>query len=267
MFKWENILDYAKPLAKTGLILLIGHFIIVYVAKIIKKGISHGKLDLSLANFLVKTIDILLHFLLVLSALNSIGVSTSGIVAALSAAVVALGVALKDSLSNVAGGILLLVSPRFKAGDYIETENDGGTVLSVDLLHTTIRTPDNKQISIPNGVLINSHIINYSQEEKRRVDITIPIPYESDVRLAKQIIKNTISNHPQVLKEPAEPLVRVMSYENSAVNIITRSWCNTADYWDVYFDLTEQIREALEENNIFIPYNKIDVRITKDCRG
>lgn len=261
MLTWEKILDFAKPFIKMALILIIGHFIVVYIEKIIKRAFERTKLDESLAAFLTKTFNIVMHLLIILSALNSIGVSTSSIVAALSAAVVAVGVALKDSLSNVAGGILLLVSPRFHAGDYIETENDGGTVIKVDLLHTTVRTVDNKQVSIPNGVLINSHITNYSREPKRRVDITFPISYEADVEEAKRIIRQTISKHSLILNDPEEPLVRVIGYEDSSVNIVTRSWCNNTDYWTVYFDLTEQVREALEREGITIPYNQLDVRI------
>lgn len=259
MLTWKNIFAILKPFIKAILIMCVGHFIIVYIMKIIKRAFDRSKLDESLAVFLEKTINIVLHILIILSALSSIGVSTSGIVAALSAAVVAVGVALRDSLNNVAGGILLLISPRFHSGDYIETEKDGGTVISIDLLHTTVRTPDNKQVSIPNGVLINSHITNYSAETKRRVDIAFPISYDADVEKAKIIIRQTISSHNLIKNEPEKPLVRVVGYEDSSVKIITRSWCNTADYWTVYYDLTEQVRAALESEGIYIPYNRLDV--------
>ena len=261
---WENILNISKPFIKTGLILLIGHIFIVYIVRIIRSALKKSSMDESLSKFLAKAINITLHILIVLSAISSLGIATTGLVAALSAGVVAVGVALKDSLGNIAGGILLLISPRFVTGDYIETENDGGTVISVDLLHTTVRMPDNKQVSIPNGALINSHITNYSREQKRRVDITIPIPYEADYETAKQIIKQTVLKHPSVLAEPEEPFVRVMGYGDSAVNVVIRSWCSTSDYWTVYFDLTEQIRTELKEHDMDIPYNKIDVILKKE---
>lgn len=262
MFNFENIWTIARPLLKVGLILLVGHFITVYVVRMLRKMFTKGKMEVSLLNFLTKAINITLHVLVVLVALNSIGISTTGILAALSAAAVAVAVALKDSLSNVAGGILLLVSPSFVSGDYISAGGDEGTVERVDLLHTTVRTIDNKVVSIPNGVLINSHITNYTKESKRRVDITFSVPYEADVEMVKSLIVNIIKNHPLVLREPDEPMARVMKYSESSVDIITRSWCNTPDYWTVYFDLMEQVRSALEQNGIAIPYNQLDVHVS-----
>lgn len=260
-FNWSEVLVWAIPLIKMILILIAGRFVIAFIMKIITKALDKSKLDSSFAAFLSKTVRIIMNILIILSALNSIGISTTGILAAMSAAAVAVAVSLKDSLSNVAGGILLLISPRFATGDYIEADGNGGTVLSVDLLHTTIRTPDNRQISIPNGILVNSHITNYSIEDTRRVDMTFSVAYESDADLAVEIIKKAMTSHPAVIDEPAEPMVRVHSYSESSVKIVARAWCKSSDYWDVYFDLTEQARRALEENNIYFPYNQLDVHI------
>ena len=244
-----------------GLIFVIGHFLIVYILRIIKRALGKSKLDASLVAFVIKTVRIVLYIFLIMSALNSIGISTTGIIAALSAAAVAVSLALKDSLSNVAGGIILLISPRFLTGDVIETEAQTGTVLSVDLMHTTIRTADNKQISIPNGVLVNSYITNYSREQFRRVDITFSVSYEADIENAKKLIEKTAVSHQLVLTEPEPPLVRVMNYGDSAVNVIMRCWCKMEDYWTVYFDLTEHIRYALEKEGVEIPYNQIVVHM------
>lgn len=267
MLTWENICGILKPLAKMVMILIIGHVIAVYIVKIIKRAFDRSHIDDSLAVFLLKTIKIVLNILVILSALNTVGVSTNGVLAALSAAAVAVAIALRDSLSNVAGGILLLISPRFLSGDYISAGGDEGTVVRVDLLHTTVRTIDNKLVSIPNGVLINSHITNYTREEKRRVDIDFPVSYEADIEKTKQIIYSVISRHPLVLSEPEEPMVRVMKYNDSSVDIITRSWCNTPDYWTVYFDLTEQVRAELGKNGITIPYNQLDVNIKENYKN
>lgn len=263
MLTLEGIWDFIGPVIKMALILVIGHFITVYILKLVNRGFYKSQLDESLTKFLAKVIKIVLYILVVISALNAIGVSTSGIIAAFSAAAVAVAVALKDSLSNVAGGILLLISPRFSTGDYIAAGGDEGTVLSVDLLHTTVRTADRRQVSIPNGVLINSHITNYSREENRRVEICFPISYEADVEAAKSVARETILKHPLVLRDPA-PFVRVHSYEDSAVNLVTRVWCTTADYWTVYYDLVEQIRAAFDQHGIIVPYNQLDVHI-KEC--
>ena len=263
-----EIWDFIKPFTKMMAILLIGHLIIVYIMKLIKKAFNKSKLDASLIKYCLKAISFILHMFVILAALDAIGVSTGSIIAATSAAVVAVGVALKDSLSNVAGGLWLLFSPRFQTGDYIHAGGDEGVVTSVELMHTTLLSADSKQISIPNGVLINSHIINYTNENKRRVDITFPIPYEADVKKAKKLTYDTICKHEKVLKEPDAPFVRVSGYGESCVNLITKTWCKTEDYWTVYYDIMENVREAYEANGITMPYNKLDVNISsKVLRG
>lgn len=262
MFTKEIIWDqYLKPFVSMLLILLVGHLVIVYLLKLMRKAMNKPKFDPSLVKFLSKALNIALHIIVLLSALSAIGVSTTGLVAALSAAVVGVAVALKDSLNNIAGGILLLLSPRFLTGDYISVSGDEGTVLSVDLLHTTVRTKDGRQVSIPNGTLINSHITNFSREEKRRVDLKFQIPYDADAEKAKKIALDVISSHPLVLNEPEVPLSRILEYSDSSVNLITRVWCLTPDYWTVYFDLTEQVRTEFEKNGIEIPFNQLDVHI------
>ena len=254
---------YLNPVIKLFIIIVIGHILSKILIRIIKRAFARTKMDISLKNFTLKAISIICHILIVVSALSSIGISTSGIIASLSAVGLAVAVGLKDSLANVAGGILLLISPRFTTGDYIETADDSGTVIEVDLLHTIIKTPDNKQISIPNGILVNNHITNYSIEPVRRVEIFFPVPYECDVEKAKDIILSVIASHNMVLREPDEPMARVLSYEDSFVKIVSRCWCNTENYWTVFFDLTEKVRSELNKCGIDIPYNKLDVTITR----
>ncbi len=261
MLDLEKVWSFAAPFVKTISIFIIGHFIIVYVMKLVKKGFNKSKLDASLIKYCLKAINFVLHMFVILAALDALGVSTGSIIAATSAAVVAIGVALKDSLSNVAGGLWLLFSPRFQTGDYIEAEGDEGIVTSVELLHTTLLSNDSKQISIPNGVLINSHITNYTKEQKRRVDITFTIPYEADVKKAKKLAFDTIMKHEKTLCEPDEPFVRVSGYGESSVNLSTKTWCKTEDYWTLYYDIMENVREAFEQNDISIPYNHLDVHI------
>lgn len=261
---FEKIWGYAAPFLKMALILIIGHILIVYLIKIVSRSLNKSKLDPSLIGFTRKTLNIVLHLIVIISALTAIGVSTTGLIAAFSAVAVGVSVALKDSLSNVAGGILLLLSPRFSTGDYIEAGGDEGTVVSVDLLHTTILTFDRKQVSIPNGVLINSHIINYYRENRRRVDIIFPISYEADVKKAKSLAIEAIENHPLTLREPEEPFARVRNYGDSSVNLLVRAWCKAEDYWNVYYDLIEGIRETFDKNGITIPFNQFDVHIIEN---
>ncbi len=264
MFDWREVLNFLLPILKMAGILLVGYFLIRVIKKILTRAFRKSKLDPSLVKYSIKAITVLLYVFVILAALDALGVSTGGVVAALSAGAVAVGIALKDSLSNVAGGLWLLFSPRFSTGDYIAAGGDEGTVTSVEILHTTLQTPDAKIVSIPNGALINSHIINYTQNNQRRVDITFPIPYEADVNLAKQVAYDTIMDHPLILTEPAEPFVRIHSYGDSAVNLVTRVWCKNENYWTLYFDLIENIREAFVEKGIEIPYSQLDVHIKNE---
>lgn len=256
----------AAPFVKMAAILLIGHFLTAYLLKILDRGFQKSHLDQSLKRFLHKTVNITAHLIIILSALNAIGISTTGLLAALSAAGVAVAVALKDSLSNVAGGILLLIAPRFSTGDYIQAGGDEGTVLDVDLLHTTVRTADSRQVSIPNGTLINSHITNFSREKRRRVGMNFPVPYDADVEKAKHIAMETVLAHPLVQKEPDVPFARISGYEASAVTLTVRCWCATEDYWTVYFDLLEQVRSALASGGIEMPFNQLEVRIKDSAK-
>lgn len=260
MLTFEKIWAAVLPFLKMALILAAGHFIIVYLIKLIDRGFGKSKLDPSLAKFLLKTIKIALYILVITAALNAIGISTTGLVAVMSAAAVAVVVAMRDSLGNVAGGILLLISPRFSTGDYISVDADEGTVLSVDLLHTTIVTFDKRQISLPNGALLNSRITNYTREKTRRVDLEFPIPYDTDTDAAKRAALEAVQKNALALKEP-EPFIRVKSYGDSAVILAVRAWCKTEDYWTVYFDLTEQVRVEFDKNDIRIPFNQLDVHI------
>lgn len=259
--EFKELWVYIAPVVKMLLIFLVGHFLIVYLVKIISKSLSKSKLDPSLIRFVKRSVKIICYTLVILSALSAIGISTTGIIAAMSAAAVAVAVALKDSLSNVAGGILLLISPRFVTDDFIETEGYSGKVIDVDLLHTTILSPDNKQISIPNGVLINSPIINYSREPLRRLDINFAVAYDCDVDKAKSIIMNVISKSDLILNEPDEPFVSVSSYGDSAINIVARVWCKNENYWTLNFDLLKNVKAEFDKNGISIPYNQLDVHI------
>ncbi len=258
---WASVWAVVRPIVKMAVILLIGHLLIKYLMKLLGRLFAKSKLDTSLIKYCTKAATIVLYVFLLLAALDAIGVSTTSIVASMTAVAVAVGVALKDSLSNVAGGVWLLFSPRFATGDYIAADGDEGTVVSVELMHTTLKTADGKQVTIPNGALLNSHIVNYSEEQQRRVEVVFPIPYEVDVALAKQLAFDAIAKHPLVIREPNEIFVRVRSYGDSAVNLLTRAWCKNEDYWTVYFDLIEQVREVFEKNGISIPYNQLEVRI------
>ena len=249
----------------TVLIVLVGWIAVGIITKILRNALTRAKtkLDISLINFFVTAANICLKLLIVLSALNNLGISTTGLIAAFSAAAVAISLALKDSLGNIASGIIILISRPFSTGDLIDAGGSLGTVARIDMIHTTLRTPDNRLIVIPNGQLMNMTITDYSKEPTRRLDLTFGISYDNDPEKAKAIIMDTVKAHPMSLNEP-EPFVRVSEHADSAVIITLRVWCKTENYWTLHFDLLEQVRTAFDKNGISIPYNQLDVHVVNN---
>ncbi len=249
----------------TVLIVLVGWIAVGIITKILRNALTKAKtkLDISLINFFVTAANICLKLLIVLSALNNLGISTTGLIAAFSAAAVAISLALKDSLGNIASGIIILISRPFSTGDLIDAGGSLGTVARIDMIHTTLRTPDNRLIVIPNGQLMNMTITDYSKEPTRRLDLTFGISYDNDPEKAKAIIMDTVKAHPMSLNEP-EPFVRVSEHADSAVIITLRVWCETGNYWTLHFDLLEQVRAAFDKNGISIPYNQLDVHVVNN---
>lgn len=263
-FSSADFLKYALPILKTVLILLVGHYVIVLLLKLPRRALNKTKLDRSLIRFLLNTLNIGGHIVILLSALNELGISATGLLAALSAAAVAIALALKDSLSNIAGGILLMISPRFSTGDYIGVDGNEGYVTTIDLMHTTIRTRNNRFITFSNSVLLNSTVTNFTAEGIRRIDIRFPISYGADMELAKETALDVMHKHPKVLPESEQPIIsRVAEYGDSSVFLDLQPWCHCEDYWSVGYDLLEQIRVAFAEKGIEIPFNQLDVHFDK----
>ncbi len=260
----DNLRGAVPRFIFAAVVLIVGFLVVKLLVKILKKALRRFELDPSLIGFFVKATNIVLFVVLILCALAILGVPTTGMIAAMSAAAVAVSLALKDSLSNIAQGILLLVSHPFSTGDYVEVGGVSGSVVQVDMLQTTLLTPDNRKIIIPNSQVANAEIINYSSEEERRVDVIFPVSYKDDVEKAKALILKIVGKHPLVDCEKAEPFARVSAYNESSVNITCRVWCKTNDYWSVYFDLLEQVRVEFTTAGINIPYNQLDVHIVKD---
>ena len=246
----------------TVVIVIGGWIAIGIITKITRNALTRAKtkLDISLINFFVTTVNICLKVLIILSALTNLGISTTGLIAAFSAVAVAISLALKDSLGNIASGIVILISRPFSTGDLIDAGGNLGTVAKIDMIHTTLRTPDNRLVVIPNGQLMNMTITDYSKEATRRMDLTFGISYDDDPEKAKAIIMDTVKAHPMALSDP-EPFVRVSEHADSAVIITLRVWCETGNYWALHFDLLEQVRTAFDKNGISIPYNQLDVHV------
>lgn len=242
------------------IVLIVGIIFTKLAIKLLSKGLSRTKLELTVTKFTTQMAKIVLYVLLITIVLNILGIPATSIITVIGTAGVAIGLALQNSLSNVAGGFLLMITKPFKVGDYIISNGVEGTVSAISILHTQLNSATNQAIFIPNGLAINATIINNNGNDTRRVDMLYSISYNDDFGQARDIIMELIKSHPLVLPTP-EPLVRMKEHGDSAIVITARAWCVTSDYWNVYFDLTEQVRAAFIENNIEIPYNQIDVNI------
>lgn len=228
---------------------LIGH-----VDKILEKK----ALDKMIRTFLETVFNIGLKTLLLMMLLPYVGIETAGIAALVASAGVAIGLALQGSLSNFAGGVIILLLRPFKIGDYIETSGYAGTVEGIKIFYTQLVTPDNKVISIPNGGLANQSLVNYSQKSTRRVDLVFGVGYEEDIIKVKQVLMDIINEEQLILKAP-EPFVSVIEHGASSVNFVVRVWCETEDYWTVHFNLLEQVKIRFDQEQIKIPYPQLDV--------
>ena len=247
------------------LIMAISFRVINVVARRIqKKALNNDKFDKTM----VKTLSYLgktgAKIIIVICLVGYLGIDTSGLTALVASFGVAAGLAVNGALSNFAGGVIILFTRPFKVDDYIEVEDSvAGTVEDIQIVCTKLRTPDNKVIYVPNGTLSNSNIINYSEKPTRRLDFTFSISYENDFEIARALIMVVCESHSKVLKSPA-PMVRMSEHGQNSINITTRVWVNSEDYWNVKFDILEAVKAAFDESDIKIPYNQIDVHVKND---
>ena len=239
---------------------IVGLKAIKWLKKWIRTSPRLDKVDSSLRSFAVSFISVVLYSILFVTVLMILGVPATSFVAVLTTCAAAIGLALQGSLSNFAGGIMILLFKPFKVGDYIEAAGESGTVSEISVVYTELLTLDNKRITIPNGTLTNSVIENYSAEDLRRVDLTFNTSYKCDMEKVKAVINKVIADNPMALKTP-EPFVRLSAHNDSALTYTVRIWCRNADYWDVNFDTIENVKKAFDKNGIEIPYNQIDVHI------
>ena len=259
---WTNILEFIPTLLLAIVIYIVGCFLNKLVLNLFAKGVERSKLDKTVNKFLASVIKITITALVIIIVLTVLGIPMTSIITVLGTAGVAIGLALKDSLSNVAGGVLLLIGKAIKVGDYVDIGSYSGVVDEISILCTKIITLDNKDVYIPNGVVSTSTLVNYSSENNRRVDMVFGISYDNDHRKAVAAIRDVIDNHPLIMKTP-EPFVRLSALSSSSLDITVRVWTTNADYWTVYFDLLEQVKDKFDEENIVIPYNQLDVHVSE----
>ena len=250
----KTVITYFAPSVLAALIMLIvGLIAIRIIIKLAKRVMKKRGVDETLQKFLANLLGWTLNILLFVMVISKLGVETTSFAAIIGAAGLAIGLALQGSLSNFAGGALIMVFKPFKVGDLIDAQGIIGVVKEIQIFTTTLTTPQNKRAIIPNGALSNGNIINITVEGKLRVDLTIGVGYDEDIKEAKKVLLDTLLAHPMTLKDPA-PTVSVSELADSSVNFAVRPWANVADYWDVYFETLENCKEALDKAGIEIPY-------------
>ena len=235
------------------IVLVVGKVLIDAVLKLLKKSKMLDKMDASVKTFALSFVKIALYVLLIISIIGILGVPMASVVAALASAGVAIGLALQGALSNLAGGIMIMLFKPFKVGDFVEASGVSGIVKEITMFYTVITTLDNKRITVPNGNLMNANIVDYSSEDLRRVDLDFSCAKSEDPARVQSIMVKVMEANSKVLDAPEKPFARVSGGTNEAMNFIVRAWCVNADYWDVYFDLTQSIIEALGEAGVQAP--------------
>lgn len=258
----DLLIQYGVNIISAILILFIGNIVVKLIAGSIAKILTKKDMDKAVVEFLYAIVRYLLFIIVLVAALSRIGVQTASVVAVIGAAGLAVGLALQGSLSNFAAGVLIVAFRPFKSGDYVEVAGVAGSVDSIQIFQTVLKTPDNKMVVVPNSSVIGGTITNYSRYDTRRIDLVIGVSYKADLKKTKQVIRDVVERDERVLKDPAVN-VAVHALADSSVNLVVRPWVNSADYWAVYWDLTQGIKEALDENGIEIPFPQMDVHLNK----
>ena len=260
---WNNVIDYAPKVLLALVTLWIGLKIIGWIAKILNRQFKARNIDESLRPFLVNLLSWTLKVMVFISVASIIGIQTTSFVAILGAAGLAVGLALQGTLANFAGGVLIMIFKPFSVGHLIEAQGELGVVSEIQIFTTILSSPDNKKIIIPNGILSNGNITNYTELGKIRVDLSVGIAYEENIDKAKAVLLEVMQRHHLVMDDPA-PFVGVEALADSSVNLAVRPHCHPKDYWDVYFEVLELCKKALDDNKITIPFLQIDVHMPQN---
>lgn len=235
------------------IVLIIGLYISKIVKKLVSKFLFKYNIGKGVTNFIVYGIYISMISVVTLTCLEIIGVKTTSVVAVLGAAGFSIGLAFKEILSNLGSGMIILFFKPFNIGDYIQGSGVEGFVSDIQVFSTVLKTPDNKTIIVPNLQLTSNNIVNYTHQEKRRIDFSYIVSYDSDIDLVKKILSDIFEEEKRILKEP-KPIIGIYSIENNTVNIVARPWVKTDDYWDVYFDIMERVKKQFDLNKIEVPF-------------
>jgi len=256
----DVLMQYGPKLLAAIAIFFIGKMIAKWGRRLVSKVMTKGNVDPLIIGFTGSIVYIGMMAFVIMAALGQIGIQTTSFIAILGAAGLAIGLALQGSLANFAAGFLLIIFRPFKVGDVVEAAGVTGKVEEIQIFTTTLKTPDNKTIIIPNGKLGSDNIINYSTQETRRVDMTVGVSYDADLKEVRSILEDIVSKDDRILKDPAHQIV-VGELADNSVNFFVRVWVKSTDYWDVYFDANETVKLRLDEADIGIPYPQRDVHL------
>jgi len=256
----ELVALYGLKMVAAIAIFIIGKWVAKIVKNVVTKMMTKGKTDPTVIGFASNIVYVAMMAFVVLAALGQLGIETTSFIAILGAAGLAIGLALQGSLSNFAAGFLMIIFRPFKVGDFIEGAGVAGVVEEISIFTTTMKTGDNKTIIIPNSSLSSGNIINYSTKETRRVDLTVGVSYDADLKHVKDVLEDLIAAEERILKDP-EHMVAVTELAADSVNLVMRMWVNSGDYWPVMFAMTEAVKLRLDKEGIGIPYQQRDVHV------
>lgn len=253
---------YSVKLIAAILIFIIGKWLAHKISSLITKLLKKNNIDATLVNFLESITYYTFLIVVIIATAGQLGINTTSFITIVGAAGLAIGLALKDSLSNFASGVMLIMFRPFKVGNFVNAGGVSGTVVSIALFNTILKTPDNQKIIVPNSKITNNVITNVTANDTRRVDLVIGISYDDDIKKAKEVLNRIIQEEDRILDTP-KAKIAVSELADSSVNFIVRPWVKTSEYWDVYFDLTEKIKITFDEEGIHIPYPQQDVHLYK----
>ena len=266
---WNTIVNFFEgniwTIVTFFLVLFFGLIVVKIFINIMNRIFNKTKMEKIAQQFIMGAIKVVLYLVLVLTLLSIIGVQISGIVTALSALILAVGVSLQGIMANMANGIILVASHMFKKGDFITVNGESGSVVDINFFFTTLKTADNRKVTIPNSDIVNGTVVNAGAHPTRRVDFTFSVAYESDVELVKKIVLDVISSNGKVyIEEGKQPFCRLKTLGASSIDFFANCWVDAADYWDVYYYVVENVYNEFKRNDISIPYNQLEIRNRTD---
>ncbi len=260
----DLLVSIGAKIAIAIVVFIVGFWLAKFLAKTVKKVLTKRETDPSLVSFLTSLVSMLIKTLTVVTAITQLGVEMTSFVAILGAAGLAIGMAFSGTLSNFAGGVMLLLFKPFKVGDFVNVQGEEGTVDEILIFNTILKTVDNKTIILANGAVANGTITNYTKADKRRVDFVFGIAYGDDLKKAKDLLQKFADEDEMILKDPDPVFIGLSELADSSVNITVRAWAKTENYWKVYFNMNERVYNEFDKEGLSIPFPQVDVHLPKE---